>query len=335
MSEELKPCPCGTKAELHEDIKMSGEEQFWVQAASGWVGPIKSEPNDAVSAWNNRVDLANTDLNDELRKAQGRHPSREAIAEAFHDWWSKGGHAIDTEPDVSWYDKRRDFAEIAVHAVADAILEAFPAPVWRDMDSVRDTLDYEILSSITWGDAPFGITETYYRLSMFEGDYITRDMARALLRNLTDRGYCRFRRGLFTEDGEVAGSGYGITGKGIEHLKELEEKFTTPHPEHPAEQPVSVREAAQVKPLEWVWPNEYGTVCRATTPIGTYSISDDEDRPSAMLCYLHLTDDGDCSRYAIEVVNDYLEPEEAQAAAQADYERRILSAIADQPKGDE
>ena len=59
---------------------------------------------------------------------QPDHPNREAIEEAFHDWWSKDGHAIDTEPDVSWYDKRRDFAEMAVQGVADAILEAFPAP---------------------------------------------------------------------------------------------------------------------------------------------------------------------------------------------------------------
>ena len=45
----------------------------------------------------------------------------------FHDWWSTDGHAIDPEPDVSWYDKRRDFAEMAFNA-------ALPhGPVgWRD-----------------------------------------------------------------------------------------------------------------------------------------------------------------------------------------------------------
>lgn len=85
--------------------------------------------------------------------------------------------------------------------------------------------------------------------------------------------------------------------------------------------------AVTVKPLVWEWSNDYGTVCRAATSIGTYSISDDEDRPSAMFCDLHLTDDGDCTRYAIRIVDDYLEPEEVQAFAQADYERRILSQV--------
>jgi len=90
-----------------------------------------------------------------------------------------------------------------------------------------------------------------------------------------------------------------------------------------------------VKALEWEWPTEYGLVCQAKTSIGTYSISVDEDSAGGrMFCFLHLTDDADCTRWAIEIVSDYLEPEEVQAVAQADYERRILSALDQRPVTD-
>jgi dienelactone hydrolase len=55
---------------------------------------------------------------------------------------------------------------------------------------------------------------------------ITKDMARAICRSLTDRGYAFYMRGLFTEDGEVAGSGYGITEKGAAYLETLFEPAT-------------------------------------------------------------------------------------------------------------
>lgn len=79
--------------------------------------------------------------------------------------------------------------------------------------------------------------------------------------------------------------------------------------------------------LEWDWPWEHGLICRAKTPIGTYSIHQDEDSAGgALLMYLHLTDEGDCTRYAVEW-HAYVEPQEFQAEAQIDYTRRILSAI--------
>ncbi len=85
--------------------------------------------------------------------------------------------------------------------------------------------------------------------------------------------------------------------------------------------------AESVPDLEWDWPCEYGMICQAKTPIGTYSIHQDEDSAGgALLMYLHLTDDGDCTRYAVEW-REYVEPEEFQAIAQADNTRRILSGI--------
>lgn len=82
-----------------------------------------------------------------------------------------------------------------------------------------------------------------------------------------------------------------------------------------------------VKPLEWDWQVSCPTICRAETPIGTYSIHQDEDSAGgALLMYFHLTEDGDCTRYAVEW-REYVEPEEMQAIAQADFNRRILSAL--------
>jgi len=85
--------------------------------------------------------------------------------------------------------------------------------------------------------------------------------------------------------------------------------------------------AALVKALVWNWITDYGIVCYAKTSIGTYTIHQDEDScAGALLMYLHLTEDGDCTKYAVEW-REYCEPEDLQAAAQADYEARILSAL--------
>ncbi len=59
-------------------------------------------------------------------------------------------------------------------------------------------------------------------LASLTNEWITKDMARGIVRSLTDRGFCRYESGLFTEDGEVAGSGYGITRQGREHLRTLQ-----------------------------------------------------------------------------------------------------------------
>lgn len=88
--------------------------------------------------------------------------------------------------------------------------------------NARRMFDRHILECIVEkGEAAFGATETFYGLAFFMNDWVTKDLARALLRDLTDRGLCHFHRGLFNDDGVPAGSGYGVTEKGLEYYQEL------------------------------------------------------------------------------------------------------------------
>ena len=81
----------------------------------------------------------------------------------------------------------------------------------------RHILQYMVENQPGWCD-PDGYA---FHLSVFTNDWITKDMARAICRNLTDRGFCFYMRGLFTEDGEVAGAGYGVTENGRKYLAAL------------------------------------------------------------------------------------------------------------------
>lgn len=61
-----------------------------------------------------------------------------------------------------------------------------------------------------------------FHLRCFEQlPWITKDMARAICRSLTDRGFATYVRGLMDDDGEFAGAGYGITPAGETYLDEL------------------------------------------------------------------------------------------------------------------
>ena len=58
-----------------------------------------------------------------------------------------------------------------------------------------------------------------YVATVAEDTGLPKDVTAAILRDMRDNGLVVYRRGLFTEDGEVAGSGYAITHVGTEHLK--------------------------------------------------------------------------------------------------------------------
>lgn len=86
---------------------------------------------------------------------------------------------------------------------------------------VQKFLDQHVLEIMHDGTTSFGPYETGWNLSCFVNDWITKDMARAICRSLTDRGYCHYMRALWSDDGMPAGAGYGITPKGVAYLKSL------------------------------------------------------------------------------------------------------------------
>jgi tRNA(Ile)-lysidine synthase TilS/MesJ len=71
-------------------------------------------------------------------------------------------------------------------------------------------------------DPSYRRNEFAFHLSEFVDEpWITKDMARAICRSLTDRGFAFYQSDLFSDDGMPAGSGYGITDKGAEYLAEI------------------------------------------------------------------------------------------------------------------
>ncbi len=67
----------------------------------------------------------------------------------------------------------------------------------------------------------FGPLEICYTFRSLESTGIPREILRGLLRSLTDDGYCYYMRGLWTEGGEPAGAGYGLTRKGVERAEDI------------------------------------------------------------------------------------------------------------------
>ena len=91
-------------------------------------------------------------------------------------------------------------AQAAIHRVEDAILQV-----------MEDNYDQY------FGRECFAFPLNY--LSRKTGMH--RDVVRGLCRSLTDQGLCFYMRGLWTEDGIMAGAGYGITGQGAARIAAL------------------------------------------------------------------------------------------------------------------
>lgn len=101
------------------------------------------------------------------------------------------------------------------------MLEDRVAQMDRTYPAVRDFLDRHIIQEMTECSGDFGPLETCYPIRNFVNEWVTYDMARAILRDLRERGLCFYAKGLTTEDGEMAGAGYGLTKKGLEYYDEL------------------------------------------------------------------------------------------------------------------
>jgi hypothetical protein len=84
--------------------------------------------------------------------------------------------------------------------------------------AAEQCLELAVLAALAEADGGDG----FYFLSLARvagNTGLSRDLSRALLRSLTDQGLATYARGLFTDDGEVAGAGYGITRSGMIHLQ--------------------------------------------------------------------------------------------------------------------
>lgn len=96
----------------------------------------------------------------------------------------------------------------------------------RLLTPAKEIFERCILHGLSAGSSVFGVYDTYYHLgTLAYPPYITIEMARALCRDLTDRGMAEYRRGLWDEDGIPAGAGYGITPRGLRYRCALDEIY--------------------------------------------------------------------------------------------------------------
>lgn len=92
------------------------------------------------------------------------------------------------------------------------------------LQEIQEALDRHVLLYMMEAqNSTFSRDGCAFHLNSFvEMPWITKEMARAICRSLTDRGFAFYMRGLFTEDGDPAGAGYGITDAGAEYLSNLD-----------------------------------------------------------------------------------------------------------------
>lgn len=77
---------------------------------------------------------------------------------------------------------------------------------------------------------PFGGGFCYVTLDRICGQRIPKEIGRAMARHCRNEGLAEYGRGLFTEDGEVFGSGYCITPRGVEWLAARRPERELPEP---------------------------------------------------------------------------------------------------------
>lgn len=80
-----------------------------------------------------------------------------------------------------------------------------------------EALELHVLQVMAESYAPFGRYETFYHFAALAGFGMSREVTRAVVRGLTDKGLCQFQSGLWDEGGEPSGAGYGITPAGYDH----------------------------------------------------------------------------------------------------------------------
>ena len=78
-------------------------------------------------------------------------------------------------------------------------------------------LEGMVLYAFSTADHPHGETNTYYSFHYLAKETgLPECMVRCICRELTDRGLLQFSKGLWSEDGRLAGAGYALTAKGAD-----------------------------------------------------------------------------------------------------------------------
>lgn len=89
-----------------------------------------------------------------------------------------------------------------------------------EIKSATDAIEKRVLAAMSWGVGGYDPEEcAHHFCGIMDSTGLSRDYVRAACRALVDRGLARYQVGLFTEDGEVAGAGYGITKAGLASLQ--------------------------------------------------------------------------------------------------------------------
>lgn len=81
-------------------------------------------------------------------------------------------------------------------------------------------LEGMVLYAFATADHSYGETDTYYSfLYLAKETGLPECVVRCVCRGLTDKGLLRFHKGLFSEDGRLAGAGYALTPKGAGRVR--------------------------------------------------------------------------------------------------------------------
>lgn len=93
---------------------------------------------------------------------------------------------------------------------------AAPTAMLSAVEKLEQEILWYVVDNSLWED------EWFFNFRAF--DHVAdREIVRGLCRSMRNRGLMRYKAGLFSEDGMVAGGGYGTTRKGRRYLAALEE----------------------------------------------------------------------------------------------------------------
>ena len=87
-----------------------------------------------------------------------------------------------------------------------------------DIENSIATIEMSVLKILNGYSEHSDYGQAWYTWKIAEDTGLTKEYARCALISLRNRGLVIWQRGLFSEDGQTAGSGYAISNQGQEYL---------------------------------------------------------------------------------------------------------------------